>query len=303
MRRDGDLRRFPVLGRRVADRWRQSAADRLAAEREDPDERQRQEPEDPVEAATRQQAAGDALAVCAADRRKRENSSGPKEIAIVAGISDNIYAIDVATGKLLWKKHFEYAPIRAPRQAGRSAVPSGTDRDARSIGPPNASGAARSTRWPATAELHSLNVANGEDVAAPFPFGYPNGKHYSLNLWNDVIFTTTSQGCAGNPNQMWAVNLKDPNHKVMTFNPKSGGLWGRSGAAIDSTGTAWAPTGDGRYDPANQVYGNGLIGAHVEGRRTQAEGLVRAVQLDLAAEARSRYAGDAGHLQLTKARN
>ena len=100
---------------------------------------------------------------------------------------------------------------------------------------------------------------------APFPFGYPNGKHYSLNLWNDVIFTTTSQGCAGNPNQMWAVNLKDPSHKVMTFNPKSGGLWGRSGAAIDSTGTAWAPTGDGRYDPANQVYGNGLIGAHVVG--------------------------------------
>ena len=37
----------------------------------------------------------------------------------------------------------------------------------------------------------------------------------------------------------------------MTFNPKSGGLWGRTGAAIDSNGVAWAPTGDGRYDPAN----------------------------------------------------
>ena len=51
----------------------------------------------------------------------------------------------------------------------------------------------------------------------------------------------------------------------MTFSPRSGGLWGRQGAAIDSTGTAWAPTGDGVYDLANQRYGNGLIGAKVEG--------------------------------------
>jgi len=103
-------------------------------------------------------------------------------------------------------------------------------------------------------------------VAPPFKFGYPNGKSYALNLWNNVIFTTTSQGCAGNPNQIWAVDITDPDHKVMTFHPKSGGLWGRTGAAVDSTGTAWAPTGDGHYDPEKQMYGNGLIGARVEGR-------------------------------------
>ena len=32
---------------------------------------------------------------------------GPRQVAIVAGISDNIYAIDVATGGLLWKHHFD----------------------------------------------------------------------------------------------------------------------------------------------------------------------------------------------------
>ena len=53
-------------------------------------------------------------------------------------------------------------------------------------------------------EIHSLNVADGEDVAVPFKFGYPYGKSYALNMWNDVLFTTTAQGCAGNPNQMWA---------------------------------------------------------------------------------------------------
>ncbi len=35
-----------------------------------------------------------------------DTSAGPKQIAIETGVSDNIYAIDVDSGKLLWKKHF-----------------------------------------------------------------------------------------------------------------------------------------------------------------------------------------------------
>src|SRR5258706_5755266 len=34
-------------------------------------------------------------------------SSGPKQLVIQAGVSDNLYAIDVGTGELLWKKHFD----------------------------------------------------------------------------------------------------------------------------------------------------------------------------------------------------
>ena len=36
-------------------------------------------------------------------------SKGPKQVAIVAGVSDNIFAIDVDKGELIWKKHFESA--------------------------------------------------------------------------------------------------------------------------------------------------------------------------------------------------
>src|SRR5262245_17165442 len=38
--------------------------------------------------------------------------SGTKEIAVVAGVSDNVYGIDVDTGTLLWKRHFDstFAP-------------------------------------------------------------------------------------------------------------------------------------------------------------------------------------------------
>jgi outer membrane protein assembly factor BamB len=190
--------------------------------------------------------------------------SGPKQIALEAGVSDNLYAIDVDKGEILWKKHFEYPP---PARNGGATDPlcPGGQTATPVIGPPNASDARIVYALAGNGELHSLNLADGEDIAPPVPFGYPNGKSYALNLWNNIVFTTTSQGCAGNPNQMWAIDLNDPLKKVMTFSPRSGGLWGRQGAAIDSTGTAWAPTGDGLYDLANQRYGNGLIAAKVEG--------------------------------------
>lgn len=191
-------------------------------------------------------------------------SNGPKQIAIVAGISDNIYAIDVEKGELLWKKHFEYPTPEKRGRPGDPLCPPGQTATP-ILAPKDDSGKRKAYALAGDGKIHTLDISNGEELATPFQFGYPNGKSYALNIYNDILFTTTSQGCAGNPNQMWAVNLKDPAKKVMTYNPKSGGLWGRTGAAIDSNGVAWAPTGDGRYDAANQVYGNGLIGAKVVG--------------------------------------
>jgi outer membrane protein assembly factor BamB len=191
-------------------------------------------------------------------------SNGPKQIAIDAGISDNIYAIDVEAGKVLWQKHFEYPPITEGRglRAGDPLCPGGQTATP-IVGPPTTSGARVVYAMAGNGEVHTLNVANGEEMAAPFKFGFGNGKSYALNLWDGYLFTTTSQGCNGNPNQMWAVKVDDPQHKVLTVSPKSGGLWGRTGAAIDSNGVAWAPTGDGRYEKDTQTYGNGLIGAKV----------------------------------------
>ena len=117
-------------------------------------------------------------------------------------------------------------------------------------------------------KVHSFNVANGEDVAPPFQFGYPNGKSYALNLVEHYLFTTTSQGCAGNPNQIWAVDLKDPETEGDDLQSRQRRTVGthRRCRSIPR-GTAWAPTGDGFYDPEKKIYGNGLIGARVEGRQ------------------------------------
>jgi len=190
--------------------------------------------------------------------------NGVRQIALEAGVSDNLYAIDVEEGEVIWTRHFDYPP---PARSGRPTDPlcPGGQTATPLISAPDASGNRTVYALAGDGELHFLDLATGEEHSKPVPFGYPNGKAYALNIWKNVIFTTTSQGCAGNPNQMWAIDLDDPQKKVMTFNPKSGGLWGRTGAAIDSHGVAWAPTGDGFYDPAAQRYGNGLIGATVEG--------------------------------------
>src|SRR5215468_6614730 len=46
--------------------------------------------------------------------------SGVKQIALETGVSDNLYAIDVESGKVLWRKHFStsYTPPANQRGAG-----------------------------------------------------------------------------------------------------------------------------------------------------------------------------------------
>ncbi len=192
-------------------------------------------------------------------------AAGAKEIAIVAGSSDNIYAIDVKAGQILWKRHFDYPPAKTSRRVGDTLCPGGQTATP-VIGPADASGRRTIYALDGSGALRQLNVADGREIAPPVHFTWRDGKAYALNLVNNVLYTTTAQGCAGNPNQVWALDLNNV-EQVKTFNPGSGGLWGRTGAAVGADGTVYAPTGDGVYDPENQVYGNGLIGVRLEGNQ------------------------------------
>src|SRR5437762_3927016 len=51
-------------------------------------------------------------------------ATGPREVGFVNGISDNLYAIDVESGTILWQKHWDYA---APAAAGGPPVAANTD--------------------------------------------------------------------------------------------------------------------------------------------------------------------------------
>jgi outer membrane protein assembly factor BamB len=198
--------------------------------------------------------------------------AGPRQVAIEAGVSDNIYAIDVESGQLIWKKHFT-STFTPPANGGRGGgvlCPGGIT--ATPVVAPSAT-AGKYTVYVASWDgmLHQLNAADGEDVAPPAKFMPPNGKPYALNLWNNVIYTHTAQGCGGNPNDVYSYDLST--NKVGSWGPAGGGMWGRTGPAISANGTMYTGTGDGRWDPENGTYGDGIIGVQ-QNRKTKALELV-----------------------------
>ncbi len=198
--------------------------------------------------------------------------AGPKQVLIEAGVSDNIYAIDVETGKLLWKKHFvsTWTPPPNGGRGGGVLCPGGITATP-VVGPTSTPG--KYTVYVASWDgmLHQLNAADGEDVAPPSKFMPPNGKPYALNLWNNVLYTHTAQGCGGNPNDVYAYDLTT--NKVGSWGPAGGGMWGRTGPAISDNGTMYTGTGDGRWDPADGTYGDGIIGVQ-QNPKTKALDLV-----------------------------
>lgn len=235
---------------------------------------------------------------------------GFKELAIVAGSSDNVFAVDADLGRVLWKKHFSYTsdtpqtqnsswlcpggltatPVFTPAPAlgrGGRGGRGGTGGPGAPVAPPAAgtgtppaAGTGAPSAPPAGApgaggsgpfrvrsvyivssdgNLHQLNPANGEDVAPPVNFLPPNGKPYSLNLVDNVLYTITGQGCGGNPNAVYAIDLSSPEKKVSSFFSKGGGLWGLAGPAIGTDGTIYAEVGDGQWDPENGKYSDTVL--------------------------------------------
>jgi hypothetical protein len=208
----------------------------------------------------------------------------PHEVAIVSGISDNLYAIDVAKGELIWKKKFEntWKPPENLRPGG-PLCPGGSTATPIVV-PTSTPGKYTIYAISWDGRLHTLNAADGEPIAPPFNFVPPNGKPYSLNVVNNILYTTTAQGCGGNPNRVYTLDLTDPSHKINFFGT-SGGSWGRSGPAVDEQGTAYAPTGDGNFDPSKNQWAQAIV----------------AVAKDGTLEDGSGYAGHAHPLRLQRA--
>jgi outer membrane protein assembly factor BamB len=191
---------------------------------------------------------------------------GRRETAIVAGVSDNIYGIDVATGRQIWKRHFDSTYTEPEGARGGPLCPGGLT--ATPIVVPSGTPGKYTVyaiSW--DGRLRTLDPATGEETAPPEPFLPPNGKPYALNIHDNVLYTTTAQGCGGNPNQFYAYDLATK--RVGSFNPGSGGLWPRLGPSIGKDGSVYAGSGDGDYYPERQIFGQAII-AVKQNRETKA---------------------------------
>jgi outer membrane protein assembly factor BamB len=196
-------------------------------------------------------------------------AGGAKQVGIVNGISDNLYAFDVESGKILWQKHWDY-PAPAGRGGGGGGAaqtdpkrlgflqPGGSS-DTPVIGPADAQGRRPVYFVTGDGMLHVINAADGTDLQPPYKFY--GGKGWALNLVGNTLWMQTTYGGAS----IAAVRVDDPEHKVMTWSAGSGGAWGRRGVAVDSNGTAWTTTGDGIYDITSDPprYANSVVGVHI----------------------------------------
>jgi len=188
-----------------------------------------------------------------------KTASGPKQIVLVTGVSDNLYALDAETGEQIWKLRFDsnWTPPATGGRGGGVLCPGGITATP-VIGPGKAAGEyiVYAASW--DGRLRRVDLATGKEIVQPAKFMPPNGKPYALNLYKNAIYVHTAQGCGGNPNMVYIYDLET--EKVGAWGPAGGGMWGRTGGAISSKGVMYTGTGDGPWNPENGVYGNGIIG-------------------------------------------
>jgi outer membrane protein assembly factor BamB len=181
-------------------------------------------------------------------------ANGTKELAVTAGITDDLFAVDAATGQQVWRRHFDatFDTTSAGSSwlcpGGQTAVPVAEN-----------TGEGKYTIYALSwdGRLRQLNAADGKDLAAPLKFVPPNGKAYALNLYKNAVYVSTGQDCGGVPNNFYTLDLAS--HRTAVFSPAGGGLWGRRGVAISANGTVYMGTGDGIFDPESGRLGNGIV--------------------------------------------
>jgi outer membrane protein assembly factor BamB len=176
-------------------------------------------------------------------------ANGVKTLAILAGSSNDVYAVDAQGGSLVWHKQLKWSSAQ-PQEAGegRGFICTNALTATPVVTP---AGAAQRFVYVLANDgyLHTLDVATGDEKGPPvqmLPAAY--GKAYGLNLVNNVVYTVTGQSCHGVPNELYGVDLT--NGKVFSSTPPQGGIFGTAGPAAGADGTMYFETGDGAYDVA-----------------------------------------------------
>lgn len=216
---------------------------------------------------------------------------GFKELAFVAGSSGNIWSIDADLDRIFWQKHLDssgnkskatttpcsggltpvpallpplnFAAPRAPRVAPGTRAPAAPAASTAAPAPRRVGGTgfgvSRSVFTLASdGTLRQLNSADGSDQFPPLKFLPPDGRASVLTLQDGVLYTTTS-GCDGGPNGVWAIDLNEDDPKPVSFLSHGGSISGIGGFALGMDGTVYVQTGAGESDPAAGKWSETLL--------------------------------------------
>ena len=183
-------------------------------------------------------------------------SAGVKSLIYVAGSSNQMFAVDVDTGKVVWQRTFQsYVRPKAepfflcPNAVNATPV---IDRQQNLIFVIGVDG-----------RLFGLDLGTGDIRFGPFQFVPPYAKPWSLNLKDGFVFTTTSQNCGGDRSGIYSMQVNDPvrrvTHETLVRNGSGAGMWNRGGTAISPEGKLFVTTGDGAFDPTQGDYGSTFL--------------------------------------------
>jgi outer membrane protein assembly factor BamB len=188
-------------------------------------------------------------------------TGGLRDLVFTISIEDTLTALDAATGEIVWQKHFDN-PLIPLRPASISC--SNTEQATPTID--KAKGIIYFTT--SDGKLRGARLGDVEQAIAPTDMVQPFSRNWSLNLMDDVVYTTTARGCGGSPAQpvefgtVAAMDVSDPTHPALsrfyTGKGRAAGPWGAGGVAWGSQG-AYVSTADGPNNPGSGVYGDMVL--------------------------------------------
>ncbi len=183
---------------------------------------------------------------------------GVKTLVYVVGSSDGVFAVDAATGQLVWNITLKSSVL--PKNPGMWLCPNNLnatptiDRRAGLIFVLASDG-----------RLYGLDLGTGAVKFGPTQFVPPYSKDWSLNLIHGFVYTTISQGCGGAQSGIYEMDVRNPLRPsvrdLYVAKKYGGGIWGRGGATAGDGNLIYAATGDGPTDPAHGEYGSSVIAA------------------------------------------
>ena len=186
---------------------------------------------------------------------------GQKDLVFTIGMDDVLRAVDAGSGKIVWQKAFPNT-IKPLRPAVISC--SNTEQATPVIDK------ARGVIYFTTSDgkLRGAHLGDGSEALRPTDMVQPFSRNWSLNLVDNVVYTTTGRGCGGSPQQpieygtVAAMDISDPDHpslsRFYTGKGRPAGPWGASGVAWGPQG-AYVSTADGPNNPGSGVYGDMVL--------------------------------------------